>query len=556
MPTIRRALNSDGIKNAIPVIIAGNKIDLRSNLGTSEHDMSALMSAFEEIDTCIECSVRASINVERLFYFAQRAVLHPRAPLYDTRTHSLRPAAIAALTRIFRLCDLDNDGLLSDNELQAFQLLCFRSALSPEELRGIKEVVRLSTANGVQSGGLTCSGFFFLHRNFIERGLLESTWTALRCFGYDDNLSLRRSFCRPLLPPGNTELSASAVDFLNALFNRFLNTNPPAELPRAPSVLDSASELMASATPSLDLKKAPSIPTHVEGALSSDALAQLWAPCDLDPWQDTLVANSNGHTPAMTWPRFLALWRYMAAEDAGSTMELLAFLGYGISATPAASVASAITVLASTALAQRSVFTVRVFGPPLCGKTTLLESTAELAGGLLVRVARSGMCRALLPLSDPRPVLLILDEHTLSYGDVELLGSPGLARTCDAALLMYDHHDSASFQGVLDLCGRPPALPCLLVAGRPDLPPLPQDCSESPEHFCARLSLPAPLSAARPQQLLSALLTACLSPPRKAPKDDGAADKSTVLRLGRGLALMAAAALLFLVYTRYLRRKS
>lgn len=32
-----------------------------------------------------QCSVRKPINVERLFYFAQRAVLHPRAPLYDTR---------------------------------------------------------------------------------------------------------------------------------------------------------------------------------------------------------------------------------------------------------------------------------------------------------------------------------------------------------------------------------------------------------------------------------------------------------------------------------------
>lgn len=26
MPTIRRALNSDGVKNALPVIIAGNKV--------------------------------------------------------------------------------------------------------------------------------------------------------------------------------------------------------------------------------------------------------------------------------------------------------------------------------------------------------------------------------------------------------------------------------------------------------------------------------------------------------------------------------------------------
>lgn len=73
------------------------------------------------------------------------------------------------------------------------------------------------------------------------------------------------------------------------------------------------------------------------------------------------------------------------------------------------------------------------------------------------------------------PVLTCqLDEHTLSYGDAELLGSPGLARTCDAAVLVYDQHDPASFQGLLDLCHQPPALPCVLLAGRPDLLSLPQ----------------------------------------------------------------------------------
>lgn len=37
--------------------------------------------------TCVECSAKIPLNVSEVFYFAQNAVLHPTAPLYDTREH-------------------------------------------------------------------------------------------------------------------------------------------------------------------------------------------------------------------------------------------------------------------------------------------------------------------------------------------------------------------------------------------------------------------------------------------------------------------------------------
>lgn len=57
-----------------------------------------------------------------MFYFAQKAVLHPTAPLYDSREHVLKPACVEALQRIFNLCDLDKDGVLDDDELNEFQV--------------------------------------------------------------------------------------------------------------------------------------------------------------------------------------------------------------------------------------------------------------------------------------------------------------------------------------------------------------------------------------------------------------------------------------------------
>ena len=41
----------------------------------------------QEIETCVECSAKMPLNVSEVFYFAQKAVLHPTAPLYDSRDH-------------------------------------------------------------------------------------------------------------------------------------------------------------------------------------------------------------------------------------------------------------------------------------------------------------------------------------------------------------------------------------------------------------------------------------------------------------------------------------
>ena len=50
------------------------------------------MNQYSEIETCVECSAKTLKNVSELFYYAQKAVLHPSAPLYnsDERDVSLR----------------------------------------------------------------------------------------------------------------------------------------------------------------------------------------------------------------------------------------------------------------------------------------------------------------------------------------------------------------------------------------------------------------------------------------------------------------------------------
>jgi hypothetical protein len=72
------------------------------------------------------------------------------------------------------------DGILSDDELNAFQARCFGASLDPAELQGVKDVVRGNVENGLTEKGLTLTGFLFLHHLFIQKGRLETTWTGTR----------------------------------------------------------------------------------------------------------------------------------------------------------------------------------------------------------------------------------------------------------------------------------------------------------------------------------------------------------------------------------------
>lgn len=136
---------------------------------------------YPQRNACATCSLYAyDVQPAQVFYFAQKAVLHPTAPLYDARDHHLRPACAAALRRVFKVCDKDRDGLLNDGELNEFQVCagqvesewmghrwsslcapqrkCFNAPLQQHELEGVKEVVQQAEAGGVIDNALTEDG--------------------------------------------------------------------------------------------------------------------------------------------------------------------------------------------------------------------------------------------------------------------------------------------------------------------------------------------------------------------------------------------------------------
>lgn len=207
----------------VPVILAGNKIDLRgADMDNPKlvDQTVPLMAEFRCIETCIECSAKQMINVSEVFYFAQKSVIHPSAPLYDAEENVVRDECLAAMQRIFRHCDLDGDGFLSDMELDYFQRRCFNKPLQKTDIAGIKETITEAFPEGVTPQGITEAGFMHMNKMFIQRGRLDTFWGILRAFGYNDELKMELPQIG-LDGDSTLEITSYGTKLLSDLFKRF-----------------------------------------------------------------------------------------------------------------------------------------------------------------------------------------------------------------------------------------------------------------------------------------------------------------------------------------------
>uniref|UniRef100_A0A8C0NIW6 Mitochondrial Rho GTPase n=1 Tax=Canis lupus familiaris TaxID=9615 RepID=A0A8C0NIW6_CANLF len=429
IPLINERTDKD---SRLPLILVGNKSDLVEY--SSMETILPIMNQYTEIETCVECSAKNLKNISELFYYAQKAVLHPTGPLYCPEEKEMKPACIKALTRIFKISDQDNDGTLNDAELNFFQRICFNTPLAPQALEDVKNVVRKHISDGVADSGLTLKGFLFLHTLFIQRGRHETTWTVLRRFGYDDDLDLTPEYLFPLLkipPDCTTELNHHAYLFLQSTFDKH------------------------------DLDR--------DCALSPDELKDLFKVFPYIPWgpdvNNTVCTNERGW---ITYQGFLSQWTLTTYLDVQRCLEYLGYLGYSI-LTEQESQASAITVTRDKKIdlqkkqTQRNVFRCNVIGMKNSGK--------------------SGVLQALLG----RNLML----HDIS--ESEFLTEAEII--CDVVCLVYDVSNSKSFEYCARIFKQhfmDSRIPCLIIAAKSDLHEVKQDYSISPADFCRKHKMPPP----------------------------------------------------------------
>ncbi|KAJ3287568.1 ERMES complex Ca(2+)-binding regulatory GTPase gem1 [Rhizoclosmatium sp. JEL0117] len=443
LPYIRR------LGRNVPVVLVGNKIDLRGKDVTNESleaQITPIMNEFKEVETCVECSAKQQLNVSEVFYFAQKAVLHPTAPLYDSREHALKPACIDALRRIFRLCDLDKNGALDDEEINEFQSKCFGSPLQRQELESVKQVVKEAEPEGVNENGLTEIGFLYLHMLFIQRGRLETTWTVLRQFGYGDDLSLREDFLWPAIqvpPECSVELSSSGYQFFTDLFMTF------------------------------DQDK--------DGALKNSELEALFSTSPGIPWlasgfPETTITNESN---SVTLQGFLAQWSMTTLLDYRTTLAYLAYLGFSGDTTTALKVTKPRKADRKRGKIQRAVFSCYVFGAMGSGKTSLLKALIDRP----YVDTYSGTDKPYNVVNSLEiggaEKYLVMQEFGANY-ETEVLQNKKKLEACDVICFVYDSGDVNSFAHVANLRSRYDLrhIPCVFVATKSDQDLVPQEIPE------------------------------------------------------------------------------
>ncbi|KAI9636558.1 P-loop containing nucleoside triphosphate hydrolase protein [Dioszegia hungarica] len=486
LPLFRR----EGIN--VPVILVGNKIDLRGGEVTNqglEEEIAPIMREFKEVETVVECSAALPLNVSEVFYFAQKAVLHPTAPLYDSREHTLKPKCYDALRRIFKISDVDKDGLLNAVELNQFQQKCFSTPLQAQELEGILELVRGYDPSLVHSTsvpgtpspsyhymtppgeGITEAGFLLLHTIFIQQGRMETTWTVLRKFGYGEGLDLREDFLSPRFDVPydcSVELSPLGNQFFTDIFEAYDKDQ--------------------------------------DGALSQSELDDLFSTSPGNPWlaqgfPDTTITDDLGRVTLQGW---LAQWSMTTLLNPKLTLNYLAYLGYSSSPATDHAAASALHITRPRKQDRRqkkvarNVFLCYVLGATGSGKTSLLRRfvNKRMGDGLGSYEPTTKVLSVVNSVEmEGKEKYLVLQEFGSKYESETLRNSKNLDQA-DIIIYVHDSSDTNSFSYISNLRQQYSLdhIPAVFVATKSDLDLAQQRHEVQPDVYCRRLGLPAPMA--------------------------------------------------------------
>ena len=460
----------------VPVVLCANKADLTSDIATEqivEDELLPVMAEFKEVDSCIRTSAKDHYNINEAFFLCQKAVTDPIAPLFDSKETDLKPACVTALERIFHLCDFDQDGILSDDEIQGFQKRCFNKSLTASDLDNIKTTLSKSFPGSVTERGITSSGFILLNKLFAERGRHETIWLILRTFHYTNSLSLEPRYLTPKFDvPANSsaELSPGGYSFFAHLFVLHDKDN--------------------------------------DGGLSQPELKSLFSPTPGLPqsWSDdstdfpsSTICNEANHITLQGW---LAQWSMTTFFSPKTTLAYLAYLGYDPPDHNTTSALHLTRVRKRTlrshkrpAKTERNVLLAYVLGPSGAGKSSLLDAFLSRPFSQTYHPTikpRTAVNTVELP--GGKQCTLILSE----LGELEpaILENPSKLSAADLVVFAYDSSDPDSFAYIPSLRTQHPHLadmPGLYVALKADMDRTTQRGDIQPEEYTTSLGLNKPL---------------------------------------------------------------
>lgn len=509
----------------VPVVLCANKSDIAANGTTAqvvEDEMLPVMAEFKEIDSCVRTSAREHHNVNEVFFLCQKAVTHPIAPLFDSKEGILKPAAVAALRRIFYLCDKDQDGYLNDQEMHDFQAKCFQKPLSADDLDNIKQSISRGSEKSTMDRGVDIDGFIHLNKIFAEKGRHETIWIILRTFQYTDSLSLKESFLNPKFDVpeyASAELSPAGYRFFVDLFLVFDKDN--------------------------------------DGGLSNQELSALFAPTPGLPqswiessFPSSTVRNDAGHVTLQGW---LAQWSMTTFVEPKTTLSYLAYLGFE-PANPRESTTAALRVTKPRkrrrrpGRVERNVMLCYVLGAPSSGKSSLLDAFLNRPFDSLYHpTIKPRTAVNSVELQGGKQCYLILEE----LGELEpaILENQSKLEACDLICYTYDSSDPDSFSHIVSLRNKYPHLddlPNIYVALKADLDKTTQRSEQQPDQYTVGLMMNAPLHVSVTWHSISDLFVtlaeAAINPSIAFPKSEEEPPDRTSLYVALGATVCAAMA--------------
>lgn len=513
----------------VPVVLCANKSDVAASGDTPqviEDEMLPVMAEFKEIDSCLRTSAREHHNVNEVFFLCQKAVTHPIAPIFDSKEGVLKPAAVAALKRIFYLCDKDQDGYLNDKELSAFQLRCFEKPLSVDDMENIKRSLRRGSGKAVDERGLNLDAFLRLNKLYVEKGRHETVWIILRTFHYTDSLSLNEKFLTPKFDVpehASAELSPAGYRFFVDLFLLFDKDN--------------------------------------DGGLNNEELDALFAPTPGLPasWADSsfpssTVRNDAGHVTLQGW---LAQWSMTTFVEPKTTLQYLAYLGFE-PANPKDSTTSALKITKARkrrrklGRVERNVMHCYVLGAPSSGKSSLLDAFLNRPFDSLYHpTIKPRTAVNSVELQGGKQCYLILEE----LGELEpaILENQAKLEACDLICYTYDSADPDSFSHIVELRKKYPHLdnlPNIYVALKADLDKTTQRSEQQPDQYTVGLMMSSPLHVSVTWHSISDLFVtlaeAAINPSTAFPKNEEEAPDRTSLYIALTAAVCAGVAALMI----------
>jgi len=403
-------------------------------------------------------------NVSELFFYAQKAVLHPTSPLYVSERKELTEKCKRALERIFRICDGNNDGVLDDMEMYSFQKFAYDAPLQPQALDSVKIIIQRNCVDGVFNNGITLYGFLVLHTLFIQRGKHETTWTALRRFGYNDDLNVCNDYLCPLInvPIGCTaELNQTGFDFFTSIFIKYDKDR--------------------------------------DRCLNPEEMMNLFSITPGIPWGKQMfngvVTNDRGW---LTYSGFICQWVLTTLLDCNKTMEYMAYLGFPINEENDQLKGIQVTREKRLDLVKkqsmRNVYQCHVIGAKGVGKSTICQGLLGKTLEVTNKVNTEDLPKYVVNM-----VQVYGQEKYLIMQDIDLNRVLDVLPTsevvCDVACLVYDASDSKSFEFVARTYLNYYAtlkIPVLIVANKIDMGEVIQDYILQPSSFCVKYKLPPP----------------------------------------------------------------